>query len=180
MQSRSRLALLFFVFLIQGCMTPAVVMQADSQVVGRAMSFDVSPDRARVYFISGIISENMFNMSHKYPSDFMLNGKLIGSKNKDDVMVFELRPGSYDFAWSVRSTDLIDKNSVPQTMSLILSPGEIVVLQGDYSMGGGAMFGLLGSMISPPKTWLVRADRSKALSKNVVVPQNCEVNVCLN
>jgi hypothetical protein len=177
---KSHLTLLFFVLLIQGCTTPAIVMQADSQTVNRAMSFDVAPDRSRVYFISGRVVENMFNMSHRYPSDFILNGKVIGSKNKDDVMVFEVKPGPYDFSWNVRSTDLIDKNASPQIMSLILSPGEIIVLQGDYSMGGGAMFGLIGSMVSPPKTWLIRTDRSKALGRNVVLPQECQVNVCLN
>jgi hypothetical protein len=63
-------------------------------------------------------------------------------------------------------------------MSFIFNGGEILILQGDYSMGGAA-FGLIGSMFSPPKTWLTKADKSEVQGKTIVLPQNCDVNVCL-
>ena len=106
-------------------------------------------------------------------------GKIVGSKNKEDVLVFQVKPGKYDFSWNVRSTDPIDKNATPQVMSIILKRGEIVVLQGDYSLGGAAMFGLIGGMVSPPKTWLLRAERNEIQGKTVVLPQTCEPNVCI-
>ena len=164
---------------LQACTTPAVVSKANADATQKAMSFEVSKDRAKVYFVNGKIIENMFNMKHQYPSDFIVDGKTIGSKNKEDALVFEVKPGKYDFSWNVRSTDPIDKNANPQVMPIILQGGEIVVLQGDYSLGGAAMFGLIGGMLSPPKTWLNKADRSEVQGKTIVLPQNCEVNVCL-
>lgn len=164
---------------LQACTTPAVVSKADADATQKAMSFEVSKDRAKVYFVNGKIIENMFNMKHQYPSDFIVDGKTIGSKNKDDALVFEVKPGKYDFSWNVRSTDPIDKKANPQVMPIILQGGEIVVLQGEYSLGGAAMFGLIGAMMSPPKTLLNKADRSEVQGKTIVLPQNCEVNVCL-
>jgi hypothetical protein len=72
--------------------------------------------------------------------------------NKEDVMVFELKPGVYNFSWNVRSTDPIDKKSEPQIFEYRLGEGDIVVLRGDYDLGGAGSFGLIGSMFSPPKT----------------------------
>jgi hypothetical protein len=46
-------------------------------------------------------------------------------------------------------------------------------------LGGAAMFGLIGGMISPPKTWLNRAEKSEVQGKTIVLPQTCEVQVCL-
>jgi hypothetical protein len=164
---------------LQGCTTPAVVSKADADMTQRAMAFEVEKDIAKVYFVNGKILENMFNMKHQYPSDFIVDGKTIGSKNKEDALVFKVKPGKYDFSWNVRSTDPIDKNANPQIMSVILQGGEILVLQGDYSLGGAAMFGLIGGMVSPPKTWLKRAERSEIQGKTIVMPQNCDVKVCL-
>lgn len=173
------LIVIFSCLALQACTTPAVVSKADTDATQKAMSFEVSKDRAKVYFVNGKIIENMFNMKHQYPSDFIVDGKTIGSKNKEDALVFEVKPGRYDFSWNVRSTDPIDKKANPQVMPIILQGGEIVVLQGDYSLGGAAMFGLIGGMVSPPKTWLNKADRSEVQGKTIVLPQNCEVNVCL-
>jgi hypothetical protein len=164
---------------LQACTTPAVVSKADASESQKAMAFEVSNDSAKVYFVNGKVVENLFNMKHQYPSDFIVDGKIVGSKNKEDVLVFQVKPGKYDFSWNVRSTDPIDKNATPQVMSIILKRGEIVVLQGDYSLGGAAMFGLIGGMVSPPKTWLLRAERNEVQGKTVVLPQTCEPNVCI-
>lgn len=173
------LVLIMMCFGLQACTTPAIVTKADAETAQKAMAFEVPNDRAKVYFVNGIIMGNMFKMKHQYPSDFIVDGKTIGSKNKEDVLVFELKPGKYDFSWNVRSTDPIDKNANPQVMSTILKGGEVVILQGDYSLGGAAMFGLIGGMVSPPKTWLSKADRSEVLGKSIVMPQTCEAQLCL-
>jgi len=175
-----RITLILLVcFVLQACTTPAIVSKADDMTTRKAMSFEVGNDRAKVYFVNGKVMENMFNMKHQYPSDFMVNGKVIGSKNKEDALVFEVKPGIYDFSWNVRSTDIIDKNAVPQVMKINLTPGEILVLKGDYSMGGAAYFGLIGAMMSPPKTWITRAEKTEIQGKNIVLTQNCDVNICL-
>ena len=164
---------------LQACTTPAIVSKADDATTLKAMSFEVSNDRAKIYFVNGRIVENMFNMKHQYPSDFIVDGKVIGSKNKEDALVFEVKPGNFNFSWNVRSTDPIDKNAAPQVMSINLVAGEILILRGDYSLGGAAMFGLIGGMVSPPKTWLIKTDKSEIQGKTIVLAQNCDVNVCL-
>jgi hypothetical protein len=164
---------------LQACTTPAIVSKADDVTTQKAMAFEVSKDRAKVYFVNGKIVENMFNMKHQYPSDFLINGKTVGSKNKEDALVFEVKPGKFDFSWNVRSTDPIDKNALPQTMSINLTPGEILVLRGDYSLGGAAMFGLIGGMVSPPKTWLIKTEKSEISGKTIVLAQDCDANLCL-
>lgn len=163
---------------LTGCMTPAIVQSADDTTRLKALSFDVPPDRGRIYFVSGTIKENIFGMKHKYPSNFFVHGQNIGSKNPEDVMVFDLKPGQYEFHWVVRSTDPIDKNSTPETFRAVVTGGKVVVLRGDYSMGG-AMFGLVGSMVSPPKSFLVEVGRDEVMGKNVVIPQSCHSGICL-
>jgi hypothetical protein len=164
---------------LQACTTPAITAKADDATTQSASNFSVQKDRAKVYFVNGKIAGNMFDMKHQYPSDFMIDGKVIASKNKEDVLVFELRPGKYDFSWNVRSTDPIDKNTAPQSLQTILTAGDILILRGDYNMGGAAGFGLIGAMISTPKTYLFKAERSDVQGKNVVVPQSCVETICL-
>jgi hypothetical protein len=160
-------------------MTPAIVKTADSDTAQKAMTFEASADRAKVYFVNGIIVENWFKMKHQYPSDLLVDGALIGSKNKDDVLFFELKPGRYGFSWNVRSTDPIDKKTVPQVSSLHVGAGEVLVLQGDYSMGGAAVLGLIGSLLSPPTTTIKTADTAEVKGKTVVLPQSCPETLCL-
>jgi len=166
-------------FGLQACTTPAIVSKADDATTQKAIAFEVSNDRAKVYFVNGKIVESMFNMKHQYPSDFIVDGKVIGSKNKEDALVFEVKPGKFNFSWNVRSTDPIDKNAAQQVMPVNLMPGEILVLRGDYSLGGAAMFGLIGGMVSPPKTWLIKAEKSEIQGKTIVLAQSCDINVCL-
>jgi hypothetical protein len=163
---------------LAGCMTPAIVQTADDNMRTKALSFEVPSDRGRVYFVSGTIKENIFGMKHKYPSNFYVHSQIIGSKNPDDVMVFDLKPGQYEFQWGVRSTDPIDKNSTPETYRAVIAGGQSIILRGDYSMGG-AMFGLVGSMVSPPKSFLVEARRDDVMGKTIVVPQSCNPTICL-
>jgi hypothetical protein len=172
------LAAVASVLVLAGCMTPAIVQTADDNTRNKALSFEVPSDRGRVYFVSGTIKENIFGMKHKYPSNFFVHGQVIGSKNPEDVLVFDLKPGQYEFQWGVRSTDPIDKNSTPETYRAVISGGRSIVLRGDYSMGG-AMFGLVGSMVSPPKSFLVEAGRDDVIGKSVVVPQSCHPGICL-
>jgi hypothetical protein len=164
---------------LQACTTPAIVTKADESTATKAKGFEVDKDRAKIYFVSGKVVENMFNMKHSYSSDFIIDGNIVGSKNKDDALVFDLKPGKYNFSWNVRSTDPIDKNAAPQVLAAILRGGDILILQGDYSLGGAGMFGLIGSMISPPKTWLIKAEKSEIQGKNIVLPQNCDLSLCL-
>ncbi len=162
------------------CTTPAVVQKADSDVENKAKSFQVDPNKSKIYFINGKMTSGLFNPIHSYPSDLAINDIVIGSMNKENVLVVDLLPGTYEFSWLPRSTDMIDKKSVPQKTKLKVDGGQVLVLQGDYSMGGAAYFGLLGSMVSPPTTSIVVANREDVKNKVVVSPQNCKPSICAN
>ena len=162
-----------------GCVTKAQVINADSDMVSRAKLFKTSSGNARIYFVGGKLIGNMFGMRHSSSSDIYVNSQLIGSMNKDDVMVFELKPGVYSFSWNVRSTDPIEKKTEPQVFEYRLGDGDVIVLRGDFDLGGAAAFGLIGSLFSPPKTEIKKASRDDIENRNVVVPQQCPENICL-
>jgi hypothetical protein len=164
--------------LIFGCMTPANVKRADEKITREAMAFVVDQGRAKVYFVNGKQIPNMFGMKHQYPSDLYLNGVLIGSMNKENVMVFELAPGTYRLHWNVRSTDPIDKQAKPEEFVLTLVSGQITVLSGDYNLGGAAAFGLLGSFFASPRTNISGTSNVDVSDKVVVTPQLCPVTLC--
>jgi len=178
--SLSRSATLSAIFMLTACTTPAVVKQADPNVAMAAKSFRGHPDRAKIYFVNGKIVGNIFGMSHRYPKDIFVNGRLIGSMNPENVMVADLNPGEYRFSWNVRSTDIIDKKTESQDALVRVAGGDVVVMVSEYDMGGAAMFGLLGSLVSPPKAQLRRGSPSDVASdKTVVAPQTCPQEICL-
>ena len=165
---------------LAGCMSPAIVKQADMAVSAAAMSFRSQPDRARVYFVNGKISGNLFGISHRYPKDIFVNGKLIGSMNPENVMVTSMRPGEYRFAWNVRSTDIIDKKTESVDALIRIESGDIVVLVSEYDPGGAAMFGLIGAMMSSPKARFQLGTPADVGDKTVVSPQSCPRAFCLS
>lgn len=175
-----RLTCVSSLFLITACTTPAVVRQADPGVASAAKSFRGDPDRAKIYFVNGKIVGNIFGMAHRYPKDIFVNGRLIGSMNPENVMVIDLTPGEYRFAWNVRSTDIIDKKTESQDALVRVGAGDVVVMVSEYDMGGAAMFGLLGSLMSPPKAQFRRGTPADvAADKTVVAPQSCPQDICL-
>jgi len=168
--------------LLVACTTPAQVTKPDAMTERKAALFEASADRAKVYLINGKIAGiagDMFGLNHGYPSDFFIDSRLIGSMNKDDALVFDLRPGVYRFSWNVRSTDLIDKKTVANDAEVRVGGGDIVVLLGDYNQGGAAFGGLIGAMISPPKTNVRRGSISDVSKKTFVVPQSCDAQLCI-
>jgi hypothetical protein len=179
-RSLAKLLSLSTVFVLAACTTPAIVKQADPSVATAAKNFRGEPDRAKVYFVNGKIVGNIFGMSHRYPKDIFVNGRLIGSMNPENVMVTDLSPGEYRFAWNVRSTDIIDKKTESQDALVRVGAGDVVVMVSEYDMGGAAMFGLLGSLMSPPKAQFRRGTPADVpADKTVVAPQSCPQDICL-
>lgn len=164
---------------LAGCTTPATVTRTDTVSERRAANFEVAPDRAKVYFVNGKIVGNLFGLNHRYPSDLFVDSQPVGSMNKENVMVFDLPPGKYKFSWNVRSTDMIDKKTVPRETEFRVAGGDVLVLRGDWDPGASGSFGLIGAMISPPKTEIRRGDRADVGGKEFVLPQTCDVSLCL-
>ncbi len=159
--------------LLLGCTTPAKVVTASNTVAENAKNFRVKNEKAKIYFVNGKLVGNIFGVNHKYPSDFYINSQLIGSMNHTDAMVFEIDPGNYTFSWNVRSTDPIDKKCEPQPFEMRVAAGDVLVLRGDYDLAGASSFGLIGSLISPPKSELKRDSRKAVEGKQFVEPQQC-------
>ena len=172
-------------FILYGCTTAAIVKKATNATIEKATSFKVAKGRVKVYFIQGINRSNLlWTMNHHLPSDIYVNGEKIGSKNEDDVMVVELKPGKYNFLWKARTTDLIDKQAVSEILKKNLISGDIMILQSDYDVGAAGSFGLIGSLVGkPPKLWFLEVDidsaKSEITGNNIVVPQECRPELCL-
>ena len=179
------LLIILLPFILNGCTTAAIVKKASNATIEKATSFKGVKDRVKVYFIQGIDRDNLlWTMKHSLPSDIYINGMKIGSKYEDDVMVIDLKPGQYDFSWTARSTDIIDKKAIPQILKKNLIGGDIMILQSDYDRGAAARLGLIGNLLgSPPKFWFVEVNidsaKSEITGNNIVVPQDCNPELCL-
>ena len=162
-----------------GCATPAVVQRVDAEVEKKAKLFQVEQNKSKIYFLNGKMTSGFINPIHSYPSDILVNDVFIGSMNKENVMVIDVAPGSYDISWMPRSTDPIDKKAIQNKLKINAQAGQAVILQGDYSMGGAAGFGYLGAMVSPPATSVTLSNKDEVASKVVVHPQNCAPTICI-
>lgn len=166
------------VCLLAGCATPASVQTPDTRLEEQARAFAVEPSKARIYFVNGALVGNIFGKSHQYPSDIMIDGNTVGSMNRENAMVIDVRPGIYEVSWKPRSTDPIDQRATPKGLSVKLDAGAHTILKGDYSIGAALAFGLIGGLIAPPSTSVSLAARSDIDGKTFVVPQNCTPQIC--
>ncbi len=175
-----KLSVMFLVILeLCACATPASVLQADAETTRKASQFSTTDDRGKIYFVNGKMIGNIFGLGHKYPADLYVNAQLIGSMNKDDALVFEVRPGEYQFHWNARTTDPIDQKALQQQRLVRVNGGDVVILQGDFDPGGAAMFGLVGALVAPPKTSILPSSRSEVNGKSFVLPQSCPSSICV-
>ena len=164
--------------LLGACSTPAKVNEVDAQTQRDVLGFQSNPGSARVYIFTGKLIGGLFNSNHTFPADIYVNTTQIGSINNENVMYFELKPGHYDFSWVARNNDLIVKQTVPLKSNFDLLAGQILVLRGDYDLGG-THFGLIGAMINHPSTVIVKAQQDDVLQKKVVTPQTCDPGLCV-
>jgi hypothetical protein len=186
-----KLILTLLVLLIfQGCQTTNTILKEQKSKFLESELFKVSKDRGKVFYVQGeFLGGSFFNLNHRFASDFFINKKNIGSKTKDDVMVFELKPGEYEFFWDVKGGDFLydagnrSKFAVPEILKTKILGGEILILKGNYNSGDKS-YGLLGPIFSStPKSLLEKiSDKSKRTiinGKKIVSPQKCDVNLCL-
>ena len=109
-----------------------------------------------------------------------INDKLIGSINKENVLVFDMKPGEYEFLWKNRTTDIAEQNSVPEKLLIKLEAGQSTVIRGNYHLTAGTMFfGLIGALISPPYTSIEITGREEVTNKIVVISKNCDLTICM-
>lgn len=184
---------IFLSLSLQAFAEPAAVQNADADLANKATELTVETGKARIYFItgkdtSGIVTDKP---PFKSSSDLLVNDTVIGSINRENLLVADLKPGMYEFYW--QPTDTIKSNSkiVPQKMKLNIESGQILVLQGDYHDGmsktkkiGSLFFGALGALAmglsSTPTSSLVVASEEDIKNKTLVTPTNCNPSICGN
>ncbi len=155
-----------------GCATNVSVMQADPQKQQQAMSFSAKPNTAKVYFVGGKTG-NMIKTSMAGGAILFIDGIRIGQIDRNDVMVFDLKPKQYSFAWQYPSGD-----SQMQFLQRDVKAGDVIILEATWNTGGAGL-GLLGLMASPAKYEIKETyDRSLVMGKRITTPQSCPPTIC--
>jgi hypothetical protein len=157
---------------LTGCAANVSVMQADQSNQQQALSFSTKANSAKVYFVGGKTG-NMIKTSMAGGAILFIDGIRIGQIDRNDVMVFDLKPKQYSFAWQYPSGD-----SQMQFLQRDVKAGDVIILEATWNTGGAGL-GLLGLMASPAKYEINETyDRSLVMGKRVVVPQSCPQTLC--
>ncbi|MBU3565063.1 hypothetical protein [Polynucleobacter sp. MWH-HuK1] len=174
------LALIIGIVLASGCTIKANVTKHDEQSSIAAKNFTPHEKLAKVYFLT-TSKDNWLSIKGGYSADLKINGALIGSINDDNVMYFNLAPGTYTFEWFMRSSDFIESRATSVELPYRVAAGDVVILRGKYNAGGSAGFGLIGALISPPK-YEMEISKDRDLIKELVIaaPQSCPPTICIS
>jgi hypothetical protein len=174
-----KLLSILFLITISGCAIKANVVKHDEQSTNKAKNFTPHEKLAKIYFLT-TSKDNWLGMKAGYSADLKVNGTLIGSINDDSVMYFNLSPGAYKFDWFMRSSDLFESKATSAEFPYRVAAGDVVILRGKYNPGGGAGFGLIGALISPPKYEMeIGTDRDLIKDLVIAAPQTCPSNICV-
>lgn len=167
------LAVAAILLITTGCATNIAVMQADPQKQQQAMSFSTNANSAKVYFVGGKTKGHIIKQQINGGAILFIDGVRIGQIDKNDVMVFDLKPKQYSFAWQYPAGD-----SQMQFLQRDVKAGDVIILEATWNLGG-AGFGLIGLMVSPAKYEINETyDRSLVMGKRVVMPQSCPNTLC--
>lgn len=178
-------SLFVFSFLTVGCMAPAPVKIADNTFTAKAQAFEVPKDSARVYFLNGKNLAATFISQHPIPTNLYVNNVLIGSLNRGDAFVFDVKPNTYEISWRPRTNDPIDANAVSKPYTANLKAGESIVLVGNYQVdfGMGSAFGIIGVLASTSSAkalaTVTLGNRSDVNNKVIVLPESCPDTICV-
>lgn len=135
-----------------------------------------SPERARVFVATG--RQPLFYdgsgpmVRHFLPADIYVDGTKIGSVNKDEVMAFDVAPGTYTFTWNVANVKP-GKGETMQPAVVKLPGGRITSLSADniyvtYFFTEGLVPGLID-----------KDGRRLGPNVKVVRPALCPPTLCL-
>lgn len=145
----------------------------DSASQNKIISFKDPGENARVWFFGGDKKGSLFgDRPHGFSPSLYLNAIMIAKLHPDDVLVFDVKPGFYSFGWGLGS------NQPSSQYQVNVQKGELVILRGDYNMGAGAYFGVIGNAVAGPGTSVVRVGKTDLPPKTIVAPQNCQPSIC--
>ena len=162
-----------------GCAERMITEGYEPSRVSELLQFKAPQSAGRIYFLNGILTGYTMNIRHGYPSSLWLSGNLIGSVNKQDVLVADVPAGTYEVYWTsgpnATGPDAI--KATKQTVSIMT--GEYYVIRANFNVGGTG-FGLIGALVNPPSTEiLINKDTSDINSLNLVKPISCPATICI-
>lgn len=152
----ARVLLLGLVLALAACVTSAENFTASPELEAAVRSKEPVADKARVHFFLGLVDSPFMifgPLSNKQPADLIANGLVVGGVNAEQVLVLDLDPGEYKFAWGERTED--GHGMVSNDIPVTLHEGELVYLRADWRPSAGAAFGIVGALADPPKAFLV-------------------------
>lgn len=168
-----RISTILVSIFLTACATNVSVIPADPNKQKQALSFTPNKNSAKVYFVAGKIGNFLYKTSMAGGAILFIDGVRIGQIDRNDVMVLDLKPKQYSFAWQYPSGD-----SQMQFVQRDVKAGEIIILEAIWDIGGAA-FGLIGLMLSPAKYQLNEVyDKSLIMGKRITVPQSCPNTIC--
>ena len=161
--------ILLFLFVV-GCATNFKTINANSQLATDAINFNIPKNTSRIYFLTGSCDAPLKKWDCAGAGGIFINSQYIGSLNKKDVMVVDIKPGKYEILWNYnKDYKLKSFGSKNIPMNINLKNGKFLILR--LSIVGGSTRGLLGAAMHPDK-YVVDFTDNKSLitNKNVVVP----------
>lgn len=162
----AKLLLVLAVMSLGACVSPAKNVGAPPALVSEVRAQSAPSDKARVHFFHGLVDSPLMifgPLDNKQPADLIANGAVIGGVNVGQVLVVDIEPGDYQFAWGERVGD--GHGMVSKTVPLTVRAGELVYLRADWSPSAGAAFGVVGALAAPPGASLVVCSSPDCFSK---------------
>ncbi|HEX7776471.1 MAG TPA: hypothetical protein VF449_08075, partial [Parvibaculum sp.] len=142
--------------LLAGCVSPAQNVAASADIEQAVRAHTPPQKKARVQFYLGEWNGAVMVLGpidNKQPADLLANGQTLGGVNPGQVLVVDLVPGKYEFAWHERAESKTGGLTSP-TVSEDLHPGDLLYLRADIHQTAGALFGIIGAIAAPPEAVL--------------------------
>jgi hypothetical protein len=180
------------VILLSGC---AGNEKYDSAKSAEYKKFMVPTNTARIYFKTGNFLPNSDKeMEHFMVSIFKINNQDIGTTYLGQVMVVDVKPGTYLLSWSAKGSS---DGYVIQQKEINLRSSEYIIASSDLKQSGadqgaaagGILFGLLGGLAGaamgktsgPTGEYSIglTGQKSKITESRFVKPIACPSDFCI-
>jgi len=149
-------------------------------------NFQVPSDWSRIYFKTGIFVPVVTNvMEHRFLSTLYVNDSEIGFIHSGQVMVVDLKPGTYSLYWNRKG---MTGGYVVTAKEVTLKPGEYIIASSDLKQSGAeqgsAFLGLIGTLVGsalrPNGEYSIALtdQRNQIDVSQFVKPVNCPPSFC--
>jgi hypothetical protein len=169
------------VFMLSACAPQVAKVGFDKTTVLELRKFQAPATAARLYFLNGYANSPQSPLRQGFASALLLNGILVGEINKEDVLVADVVPGTYEATWQLAqmASDMADFD-MPST-KINLKAGEIYVVKADVHQESSGIL-ILGAVIGatrPQCRVSITKNSSDISTFNFIKPIACPKSLCL-